>query len=91
MNNTHMRKLWPSLKRLLSYSKNHRKPIIIAVIMLWIAALAEVSGPLLVSYFIDNIVATGHLPLDVVSGLAAAFFSLAVYFCCIALLSDFIF
>ncbi|CEE91379.1 putative transport protein, multidrug resistance-like (ABC superfamily, membrane (N-terminal), atp_bind (C-terminal)) [Xenorhabdus nematophila str. Anatoliense] len=73
MNNTHMRKLWPSLKRLLSYSKNHRKPIIIAVIMLWIAALAEVSGPLLVSYFIDNIVATGHLPLDVVSGLAAAF------------------
>ncbi|WP_092519985.1 SmdB family multidrug efflux ABC transporter permease/ATP-binding protein [Xenorhabdus japonica] len=73
MTKIHMRKLWPSLKRLLSYSKNHRKPMLIAVLMLWIAALAEVSGPLLVSYFIDNMVATGNLPLDVVSGLAATF------------------
>ncbi|PHM55623.1 hypothetical protein Xhom_02369 [Xenorhabdus hominickii] len=73
MTNTHMRKLWPSLKRLLSYSKNYRKPMLIAVLMSWIAALTEVSGPLLVSYFIDNMVATGNLPLDVVSGLAAAF------------------
>ncbi|PHM40055.1 drug ABC transporter ATP-binding protein [Xenorhabdus mauleonii] len=73
MTNTHKRKLWPSLKRLLSYSKNHRKPILIAVLMLWVASLAEVSGPLLVSYFIDNMVSTGNLPLDVVGGLAAAF------------------
>ncbi|MDX7987952.1 SmdB family multidrug efflux ABC transporter permease/ATP-binding protein [Xenorhabdus sp. 12] len=76
MTNTHMRKLWPSLKRLLSYSKNHRKPILIAVLMLWVASLAEVSGPLLVSYFIDNMVATGNLPLDVIGGLAAAFLAL---------------
>ncbi|MCG3462272.1 SmdB family multidrug efflux ABC transporter permease/ATP-binding protein [Xenorhabdus bovienii] len=68
-----VRKLWPSLKRLLSYSKNYRKPILLAVLMSWVAALAEVSGPLLVSYFIDNMVATGNLPLDVVSGLAATF------------------
>ncbi|OTA18401.1 drug ABC transporter ATP-binding protein [Xenorhabdus vietnamensis] len=73
MTKNHMRKLWPSLKRLLSYSKNHRKPILIAVWMLWVAALAEVSGPLLVSYFIDNMVATGNLPLDVVGGLATVF------------------
>ncbi|MBC8951682.1 drug ABC transporter ATP-binding protein [Xenorhabdus sp. PB62.4] len=73
MTNTHMRKLWPSLRRLLSYSKNYRKPILIAVLMLWIAALAEVSGPLLVSYFIDNMVATGNLPLDIVISLAAVF------------------
>ncbi|WP_370689001.1 SmdB family multidrug efflux ABC transporter permease/ATP-binding protein [Xenorhabdus aichiensis] len=68
-----VRKLWPSLKRLLSYSKNYRKPILLAVLMSWVAALAEVSGPLLVSYFIDNMVATGNLPLDVVSGLAVIF------------------
>ncbi|WP_274727746.1 SmdB family multidrug efflux ABC transporter permease/ATP-binding protein [Xenorhabdus bovienii] len=68
-----VRKLWPSLKRLLSYSKNYRKPILLAVLMSWVAALAEVSGPLLVSYFIDNMVATGNLPLDVVSGLAVTF------------------
>ncbi len=73
MTNTHMRKLWPSLRRLLSYSKNYRKPMLIAVLMLWIAALAEVSGPLLVSYFIDNMVATGNLPLDIVISLAAVF------------------
>ncbi|WP_086111406.1 SmdB family multidrug efflux ABC transporter permease/ATP-binding protein [Xenorhabdus beddingii] len=73
MTNTHMRKLWPSLKRLLSYSKNYRKPMIIAVLMSWVAALAEVSGPLLVSYFIDNMVATGNLPLDTVISLAAIF------------------
>ncbi|CDH30463.1 putative transport protein, multidrug resistance-like (ABC superfamily, membrane (N-terminal),atp_bind (C-terminal)) [Xenorhabdus bovienii str. Jollieti] len=68
-----VRKLWPSLKRLLSYSKNYRKPILLAVLMSWVAALTEVSGPLLVSYFIDNMVATGNLPLDVVSGLAVTF------------------
>ncbi|WP_340613452.1 SmdB family multidrug efflux ABC transporter permease/ATP-binding protein [Xenorhabdus thailandensis] len=73
MTKTHIGKLWPSLKRLLSYGKNYRKPMLIAVLMLWIAALAEVSGPLLVSYFIDNMVATGNLPLDIVGGLAAMF------------------
>ncbi|PHM71616.1 drug ABC transporter ATP-binding protein [Xenorhabdus kozodoii] len=73
MTKTHMSKLWPSLRRLLSYGKDHRKPMLIAVLMLWIAALAEVSGPLLVSYFIDNMVATGNLPLDIVGGLAALF------------------
>ncbi|WP_338883222.1 SmdB family multidrug efflux ABC transporter permease/ATP-binding protein [Xenorhabdus sp. TH1] len=73
MTKTHIGKLWPSLKRLLSYGKNYRKPMLIAVLMLWIAALAEVSGPLLVSYFIDNMVATGNLPLDIVGGLATMF------------------
>ncbi|PHM63075.1 SmdB family multidrug efflux ABC transporter permease/ATP-binding protein [Xenorhabdus ishibashii] len=73
MTKTHIGKPWPSLKRLLSYGKNYRKPILIAVLMLWISALAEVSGPLFVSYFIDNMVATGNLPLDIVGGLAALF------------------
>ncbi|OKP04398.1 SmdB family multidrug efflux ABC transporter permease/ATP-binding protein [Xenorhabdus eapokensis] len=78
MTKTHIGKLWPSLKRLLSYGKNYRKPMLIAVLMLWVAALAEVSGPLLVSYFIDNMVATGNLPLDIVSGLAAVFLILQI-------------
>lgn len=33
---------------------------------------AEVSGPLLISYFIDNMVAKNNLPLKMVAGLAAA-------------------
>lgn len=60
--------LWPTLKRLLAYGSPWRKPLSVAVIMLWIAAAAEVSGPLLISYFIDNMVARHHLPLGKVAG-----------------------
>lgn len=46
-----MRKLgtmWPTLKRLLAYGSPWRKPLSVAVLLLWIAAIAEVSGPLLI-------------------------------------------
>ncbi|WP_264754118.1 ABC transporter transmembrane domain-containing protein, partial [Klebsiella aerogenes] len=70
--------LWPTLKRLLAYGSPWRKPLIIAVIMMWIAAAAEVSGPLLISYFIDNMVAKQSLPVKLVSGLAAAYICLQI-------------
>ncbi|WP_036768555.1 SmdB family multidrug efflux ABC transporter permease/ATP-binding protein [Photorhabdus australis] len=70
---TKVRQLWPSLKRLLIYGKNYRKPLGMAVLMLWGAAIAEVSGPVLISYFIDNMVATGNMPAGVVTGLAITF------------------
>ncbi|MFB2016456.1 multidrug ABC transporter permease/ATP-binding protein, partial [Shigella flexneri] len=65
--------LWPTLKRLLAYGSPWRKPLAIAVGMMWIAAAAEVSGPLLISYFIDNMVAKHTLPLKLVAGLAVAY------------------
>ncbi|CAI0715683.1 Multidrug resistance-like ATP-binding protein MdlB [Serratia proteamaculans] len=68
-----MQKLWPTLKRLLAYGSPYRKPLGLAVLMLWVAAAAEVAGPILVSYFIDNYVAKGQLPLMIVYGLAAAY------------------
>lgn len=68
--------LWPTLKRLLAYGSPWRKPLSIAVVMLWIAAIAEVSGPLLISYFIDNMVAKSYLPLGLVAGLGAAYVGL---------------
>ena len=68
--------LWPTLKRLLAYGSPWRKPLSIAVLMLWVAAAAEVSGPLLISYFIDNMVAKGILPWGKVAGLAAAYIGL---------------
>ncbi|MEB6631335.1 SmdB family multidrug efflux ABC transporter permease/ATP-binding protein [Kluyvera cryocrescens] len=68
--------LWPTLKRLLAYGSPWRKPLSIAVLMLWIAAAAEVSGPLLISYFIDNMVAKGLLPWGKVMGLVAAYVGL---------------
>ncbi|HEM7972651.1 TPA: SmdB family multidrug efflux ABC transporter permease/ATP-binding protein [Citrobacter farmeri] len=70
--------LWPTLKRLLAYGSVWRKPLGIAVIMLWVAAAAEVSGPLLISYFIDNMVAKNNLPLGMVIGLIAAYLGLQV-------------
>lgn len=68
--------LWPTLKRLLAYGLPWRKPLSFAVVMMWIAAIAEVSGPLLISYFIDNMVAKNYLPLGIVAGLAAVYVSL---------------
>ncbi|KUQ83986.1 MULTISPECIES: SmdB family multidrug efflux ABC transporter permease/ATP-binding protein [Enterobacter cloacae complex] len=74
-----MRKLgtmWPTLKRLLAYGSPWRKPLAVAVLLLWIAAIAEVSGPLLISYFIDNMVAKSYLPLGLVAGLGVAYVGL---------------
>ncbi|WP_422731975.1 SmdB family multidrug efflux ABC transporter permease/ATP-binding protein [Leclercia pneumoniae] len=68
--------LWPILKRLLAYGSPWRKPLSLAVVMLWIAAIAEVSGPLLISYFIDNMVAKSYLPLGLVAGLGVAYVGL---------------
>lgn len=65
--------MWPTLKRLLAYGSPYRKPLGLAVLMLWVAAAAEVAGPILISYFIDNYVAKGQLPLMIVSALAGAY------------------
>lgn len=67
---------WPTLKRLLAYGSPWRKPLSVAVGLLWIAAIAEVSGPLLISYFIDNMVAKRDLPLGLVAGLGVAYIGL---------------
>lgn len=69
---------WPTLKRLLGYGKPWRKSLTKAVIMLWIAAAAEVSGPALISYFIDNMVAKNSLPLGLVAGMVAVYIGLQV-------------
>ena len=70
------KQLWPTLKRLLAYGSSWRKPLGIGMVLMWIAAGAEVSGPLLISYFIDNMVAKSHLPWGTIAGLAAAYVGL---------------
>ncbi|CAM3837244.1 SmdB family multidrug efflux ABC transporter permease/ATP-binding protein [Serratia silvae] len=65
--------MWPTLKRLLAYGSPYRKPLGLAILMLWVAAAAEVAGPILIGYFIDNYVAKGQLPLMIVSSLAVAY------------------
>ncbi|MDM3867126.1 SmdB family multidrug efflux ABC transporter permease/ATP-binding protein [Proteus faecis] len=71
--NKSVKALLPALKRLLTYGKTYRKPITWGVIMLWVAAVAEVGGPLIVSYFIDAKVATNNVELMSSLGLALAF------------------
>ena len=70
------KKLWPTLKRLLAYGKPWRKALSLAVLMLWVAAAAEVLGPVLVGYFIDRLVARHSMPVGLAVGLAFAFISL---------------
>lgn len=70
------KQLWPTLKRLLVYGSPWRRSLAIAVAMLWVAAAAEVSGPLLIGYFIDNMVAKDWLPVGLVSGLVVAYIGL---------------
>ena len=68
--------LWPTLRRLLAYGSPWRRPLGIGMVLMWIAAGAEVSGPLLISYFIDNMVAKSYLPWGTIAGLATAYVAL---------------
>ncbi|KAB8310015.1 SmdB family multidrug efflux ABC transporter permease/ATP-binding protein [Erwinia endophytica] len=74
-----MIQLWPTIKRLLSYGLPWRKSLGAAVLLLWIAAAAEVMGPILISYFIDHMVAKHRMPLGIVAGLAAGFILLQIF------------
>lgn len=76
--NKSVKALLPALKRLLTYGKAYRKPMTWGVIMLWVAAVAEVGGPLIVGYFIDAKVATNNVELMSSLGLALAFILLQV-------------
>lgn len=62
--------IWLTLKRLLSYGYPYRDRLTIAVVMLWIAAAAEVSGPVLISHFLDHTVASGSLSIELMGRLA---------------------
>ena len=70
--------LWPSLKRLLGYGRNYRRPMAVAIVMLWLTAIAEVAAPVLVSYFIDNMVAKNQIVLSVTLLLVAGFIALQI-------------
>lgn len=71
--------LWPTLKRLLAYSAPYRKPLTQAVVMLWLAAGAEVAGPVVISYFIDHVVPLKSFPPLLVTGLALGYIALQCF------------
>ncbi|QAV23763.1 SmdB family multidrug efflux ABC transporter permease/ATP-binding protein [Proteus hauseri] len=76
--NKSVKALLPALKRLLTYGKAYRKPMTLGVVMLWIAAIAEVGGPLIVGYFIDAKVARNNVELMPALGLGLAFILLQI-------------
>ncbi|MBK4775806.1 multidrug ABC transporter permease/ATP-binding protein [Candidatus Pantoea edessiphila] len=53
---------WPVLKRLLYYAQSWKRYLLIAIGMLWITVIIEVSGPLLITYFIDHLVSQHQIP-----------------------------
>lgn len=69
---------WPALKRLLSYGWPWRKTLGLAVLMLWIAAIAEVLGPILISYFIDHSVTQHNISIALAIGLGISFLLLQI-------------
>lgn len=75
---SNMKQQWPILKRLIGYSAPHTKSLIWGALLLWIAAGAEVLGPILISYFIDDVIATGQFPIKIVTLLAIAFIGLQI-------------
>ncbi len=61
-----IKKLWPTLKRLFNYGFSYKKKLGIAILMLWAAAAAEISSPILISYFLDNYIIKKQFPLKII-------------------------
>lgn len=71
-----------TFRRLLGYTLQHRRELGIAIVLLLLATVADVAGPLLIKYFIDDYLVPGHwdfnsialmLVVYVVANLSAAF------------------
>jgi ATP-binding cassette, subfamily B, multidrug efflux pump len=65
-----------TLKRLLGYGSTHKKTLILGVLMLMLAAAAQVMGPLVISHFIDQYIAKRYWDWSSVLILAAGYISL---------------
>ncbi|AWH90759.1 multidrug ABC transporter permease/ATP-binding protein [Buchnera aphidicola (Melanaphis sacchari)] len=62
----HLIEFWPILKRLTIYAAKWKKKIIIAFFLLLGASIAEVLGPILMSYFIKNILYKRQLQIKLI-------------------------
>lgn len=72
-------RLWPTLKRLLTYGLPYRRYLTIAALLLWLAAGAEVCGPLIIGYFIDTMVAKNAMSIEKVIVLGIVFLLLQIF------------
>ncbi|MEQ2526588.1 ATP-binding cassette domain-containing protein [Robertmurraya yapensis] len=66
------------LMRLLTYTKPHLKTIIIAFVLLLIATIGDILGPILVKIFIDDYLTPGYLVFDALFVLGAAYLGIHI-------------
>ncbi|MDO6581027.1 ABC transporter transmembrane domain-containing protein [Photobacterium sp. 2_MG-2023] len=64
------------LQRLLRYALDDKRNLFIAIALLFVASLADVSGPWLLQRFIDNYIAVDQFPAADVAALVAAYIAL---------------
>ncbi len=67
-----------TLKRLLIYGMPWKKQLISAVLLLVVAAAAQVAGPALISYFIDHFISADHWQWRPVIAIGAGFLLLQI-------------
>ena len=66
------------LFRLLSYTTPHYKKIILALILLTLATLGEIAGPLMIGHFIDHYLAPRNLPFQPLLVLGGGYLAIQV-------------
>lgn len=65
-------------KRLYVYATKFKKPIVIGLLLLTLAVLADIAGPFIAKYIIDHYMEPGKLSAEPIAWLLALFFLLAV-------------
>ncbi|QIQ42044.1 MAG: SmdB family multidrug efflux ABC transporter permease/ATP-binding protein [Buchnera aphidicola (Microlophium carnosum)] len=79
----HLIEFWPILKRLLIYVKPYKKKLILAFILLLSGSISEVLGPVLISYFINNILSKHQLDLLIIFIIIISFILLQISSVCL--------
>ncbi|AEO08816.1 multidrug resistance-like ATP-binding protein MdlB [Buchnera aphidicola str. Ak (Acyrthosiphon kondoi)] len=74
----HLIQFWPILKRLLIYLKPYQKKLILAFVLLLSGSISEVLGPILISYFINNILSKHKLDLIIILTIIILFIMLQI-------------
>lgn len=75
MNGKEQRKI---LYRLLSYTKPHKKTIILAFSLLFLTTLGEIIGPIIIKIFIDDYLRPRNIVFEPIFALGAAYISIQV-------------
>lgn len=66
------------LKRLISYMKPHRKEFIIALFLLGLLTMGEVTGPYLIKIFIDDYIVPRNIDIKMITVLGVTYFIIQI-------------